>query len=366
MNEKITRQTAQKLYLNDRYTLTKGDCDKQVFHISLKGEGIQYEPGDSLAIFPSHDPELVEKTLVALKLEPTTLVKEPRTEQVMPLKECLSHWCCIRRISPTLAEKIAPNQIPEDPSLKKEFLASFEVWDFCQSYSPALGAQEFVDTLFPILPRFYSIASAKSQVKDEVHLTVATADFETRGQLRRGIGSHFLGRLASIHTTPIFGYVHPSSHFHLPTDLATPMIMVGPGTGVAPFRGFMQERMQHPSARRNWLFFGEKHRHSHFFYEDFWQQLVDHNLLNLTCAFSRDSAEKVYVQHKLLEHSAEVWQWLQEGAIFYVCGDANEMAKAVEQALQTIAAKEGSMDLIQTRQWIKEMRQSGRYRRDVY
>jgi sulfite reductase (NADPH) flavoprotein alpha-component len=202
-------------------------------------------------------------------------------------------------------------------------------------------------------------------VDEEVHLTVANVHYQFNEQDRWGVASDYLARLNEGDTVPVF--IDPNTRFRLPEDSNRDVIMIGPGTGVAPFRAFVQERSVQGGEGRNWLFFGNPHFHSDFLYQTEWQRaLQDGQLQHLDLAFSRDQENKVYVQHRLLEKAAEVYAWIQGGAHIYVCGDANQMAKDVHQTLQEIARQEGGLDADQARSWLEELSAQGRYARDVY
>ena len=218
----------------------------------------------------------------------------------------------------------------------------------------------------PLLPRFYSIANSPLVFPNEIHLTLAYVHYTSNGQIRRGVGSSFLADLSTIEETPIPIYLQPSQHFRLPDDPATPIILVGPGTGIAPYRAFLQERIATQAPGKNWLFFGERNRASDFYYEPFWLELEKLGKIKLDLAFSRDGTQKVYVQHKMYERKKEIWDWLQTGAIFYVCGDASKMAKDVDAMLQTIIEEEGKLHVEDARLYIKKLRSDKKYLTDVY
>ena len=218
----------------------------------------------------------------------------------------------------------------------------------------------------PLLPRFYSIANSSLVFPNEIHLTVAFVSYVSNGRVRKGVGSNFLCTMAIPSITPIPIYLQPSHSFFLPEDPNASIILVGPGTGIAPFRAFLQERIATQAQGRNWLFFGERNRASDFYYEDYWTQLVKEGRLRLDLAFSRDSKEKTYVQHRMYEERKSLWSWLQEGAYFFLCGDAEEMAKDVEAMLQRIVHEEGKLDEEASRQYIRRMRTEKRFRADVY
>ena len=217
-----------------------------------------------------------------------------------------------------------------------------------------------------MLPRFYSIASAQALYPEELHLLVTAVSYQINGHLRHGVATSFLCHDAMIGETPIPLYLQPTRGFSLPPDSHTPIIMVGPGTGVAPFRAFLQERLATQAQGRNWLFFGERHQKSDFYYDVFWVALEKQGRLRLDLAFSRDGKEKIYVQHRMWEKRKDLWAWIEEGAYFYVCGDGKTMARDVEEMLIRIAASEGNLTDEAARQKIKSLRTAKRYRMDVY
>ncbi|HJD44080.1 MAG TPA: assimilatory sulfite reductase (NADPH) flavoprotein subunit, partial [Candidatus Paenalcaligenes intestinipullorum] len=222
-----------------------------------------------------------------------------------------------------------------------------------------------VEALRALAPRMYSIASSQALVDEEVHLTVANVQYDFNDQARWGVASNYLCQLEDGAEVRVF--VDRNSRFKLPTNPATDVIMIGPGTGIAPFRAFVQERSATEATGRNWLFFGNPHFTTDFLYQLEWQHaLEDGALTKMDVAFSRDQPEKIYVQHKLLERATELYEWLQNGAHLYVCGDANHMAKDVHQALQQVAQQVGGLDEDAARQWIDGLAAEGRYARDVY
>ncbi len=230
-----------------------------------------------------------------------------------------------------------------------------------------LGPQDLVQNLSPLLPRLYSIASSHMAHPGEVHFTVSRVRYEVHGRKRVGVASHYLCDMVKEKSTPIPIYLQQTKDFLIPQDNQVPMIMIGPGTGVAPFRAFMQERLarENPSSQ-NWLFFGERHRNCDFFYEEFWQDLINKNMLTVSEAFSRDQEEKIYVQHRLWQMREKVWQWLQNGAHIYVCGDASRMAKDVDQCLQNIIKEALALSDESARRFLADLRKQKRYLRDVY
>lgn len=245
----------------------------------------------------------------------------------------------------------------------KQWLWGRQLPDVLEAFPIKVSAQEFASALKHIQPRLYSIASSPSAHGTEVHLTVSAVRYGVRG--RKGACSTFLADRAIAGSVPIF--VQPSSHFRLPADPATPVIMIGPGTGIAPFRAFLHERQARGATGRNWLFFGERHRGTDFYYQDELEEMrKDGVLTELSLAFSRDQAEKIYVQHRMLEQGAALWSWLQDGAALYVCGDATCMAKDVESALLTIVERHGDLTRETAQDYLKSLAREKRYLRDVY
>jgi sulfite reductase (NADPH) flavoprotein alpha-component len=257
---------------------------------------------------------------------------------------------------------------PENKDDLKPWLEQRHYIDILQEFSSAvLTVQELVDLQRKLMPRLYSIASSPKVSPQGVHLTVAIVRYETLGKKRVGVCSTFMADRVDVDTTPVPVFVS-NSHFGLPEDHADrDIIMVGPGTGIAPFRAFVQERAGNGGSGRNWVFFGDQHEATDFLYADEWKDYVaSGDVAKLDLAWSRDQAEKVYVQDKMREGGAELWKWLEGGAIFYVCGDAKRMAKDVDRALHDIAAEHGGMSEEDAVAFVKQLKKDKRYQRDVY
>lgn len=349
--------------IKSRKLLTLPGSQKMTHHVvlDLGDSGIRYSVGDSIGIFPENHPEVVAKTLQVLKADPSTLVQDKKTGESFTLERFLKTKANLRAISKKLAELGGATDLP------KEEISQYEVWDFMESFIKEIPSpQEFCDSVMPLLPRLYSIASSPILFPNEVHLTVAPVHYKTRGQLRYGVATDFLCYQAEVGKTKFGIYLHPHHGFGLPEDLSINMIMVGPGTGIAPFRAFMQERMAHKSPAGHWIFFGEWNRATDFFYEEEWNTIADAIHLKIDCAFSRDQSEKVYVQHYMKKHSKELFEWLEKGAVLYVCGDAQRMAKDVDQALHEIVKENTSLDDAGVKEYVKTLRTSKRYLRDIY
>jgi sulfite reductase (NADPH) flavoprotein alpha-component len=241
-----------------------------------------------------------------------------------------------------------------------------EVIDFLIEHpSIKWNVQEFVDTLAKLMPRLYSISSSLKAHPNRVHFTIDVVQYESRGRKRKGVCSAFLAERARDVPVPVFPN---TSKFRLPEDPDTPAIMVGPGTGIAPFRAFLQERKAAGAKGKNWLFFGSQHQHCNYFYrEELGKYQSDGFLTRCDCAWSRDQADKAYVQHKMLSSAAELWKWMDgEGAHFFVCGDARRMAKDVDAALRQIIEQQGGKTTDQTNEYVEKLKADKRYKRDVY
>lgn len=364
----INKQNPFLAKIKDRSPLTKSGSTKKTFHVvlNLKNSGIRFKVGDSIAIFGQNDPHLAERILAALNATGDETVTDPRSDSSLTLHSFLIHKANLSRLPSSFLKIVDPNHpLLQDKAALTTYLAAHDPLDFFSSH-PHLPLQEVVNQFAPLLPRFYSVASSLKTHPEEVHLTVSLSTYEHRGETRYGVASHFLCNLAQENITPIPSYVQPTLHFTLPQDTQAPIIMIGPGTGVAPFRAFLHERIALNAPGKNWLFFGERHRAFDFFYEDFWSTLVNENKLRLDLAFSRDHAEKQYVQHKMVEHGLELWNWLQEGAYLYVCGEAKPMANEVEATLYRIFQEHGGLKEVEAKALLKEMRIQKRYLVDVY
>ncbi len=347
--------------IKKRYLLTKPGSTKETYHVvlDLSHSGLKFKVGDSLGIYGDNDPILVQRLIAALKVAPDTLILHPRSGERMTLWSFLLKKAHISRLTAAFLNMVPPIENAE------VYLATHDVLDFLLEFS-GFNLQELVAAFSPLLPRMYSIASSPLMHPNEAHLTVAVSSYEHRGELRYGVASHFLCHLAEVGKTSIPCYVQPAAHFTIPEDDKVPLIMVGPGTGIAPFRGFLQERTIRGSSGKHWLFFGERHRLHDFFYEEYWNGLIQEEKLVLDLAFSRDQESKVYVQHRLYEKGAEIWEWLEQGAHFYVCGEADPMGKDVEATLLRISQEFGGLAEDKARPFLKELRRQKRYLADVY
>lgn len=329
--------------LKDRYCLNPFS-DKATFHLVLdiQGSGFTYSVGDCIGVHPQNPESLVDSLLEALSFSGDETVFDRENS---PLS--LRHFLLTKANLTKITKKLLKAFSKESASTLTELVEN-----------RAIEAQAFVELLLPLLPRYYSIASSMTSVGHEVHLTVGLED--------EGICSSFLCQRVPFGEPSIPIFIHPSRHFFLPPESFTkPIIMIGPGTGVAPFRGFLQERVAR-KAFQNWLFFGERKRELDFYYREEFETLLSLSHLELDCAFSRDQEDKIYVQHKMLEKSKKIWEWLEQGAYLFVCGDATSMAKAVEATLLQIIEKEGQLSQEAAKIFFKQLRQENRFLKDVY
>ena len=363
------------------HDISAADAPKQTRHyeLDLGDSGLEYLPGDSLAVQPQNDPELVAQVLQAQGWSGEEVVTHPKTAAPAPLAQALLEGCLITSAEPKLLEAIVRKSgeghphaallLPENKAALQQHLYGRDTLDLLQEH-PALRLepQEFISLLKKLNIRLYSISSSQRENPRSVHLTIATVRYQSHGRSRSGVCSTFLAERIEVGRSVVPVFVNSGKGFRLPEpDEETPIIMVGPGTGIAPFRAFLQERRATAARGRAWLSFGEVSERSCFFYrEEFEQHLRDGSLHQLTTAWSRDQAQKIYVQHRMLEQGAQLWQWLQQGAIVYVCGDASRMAADVDAALHQIVAQHGGMDAESAAAWMQNLRDAKRYRRDVY
>lgn len=359
---------AAELLVNLKLNGAGSSKETRLFALGLGDSGLSYQAGDALGVWPKNCPDLVEEVLTLTRLDGEQPVNVARVGD-MPLREALgSHFEIARPSQEALALIAERSHSDELKALLGERRAELGNWlwdrqlaDVLHCFPASYGAEELLGSLRRLQPRLYSIASSPKAHPDEVHLTVAAVRYGKR----KGVASTFLADRAQGGEVPVF--VQRSKHFRPPADGDAPMVMIGPGTGVAPFRGFLQERRMRGDKGRNWLFFGEQHEASDFYYRDELQEMQRDGLLTrLSLAFSRDQAQKVYVQERIRENGAELWRWLDEGASLYVCGDASRMAKDVDQALRGVARDHGGLDEERAVEFIRGLAEQKRYLRDVY
>ena len=362
-----------KLRTNRKLTAEGSAKDTRHFEIDLAGSGVAYEVGDSLGVFPTNNPALVQELLSLLGFSGEESVVDTNGQPVT-LREALTRFYVITEMDKKLLAAIAEKDpaaakftamvTPEGKADLDAYLWGREVSDALLEYPAAkFTAEEFVKCLRKLQPRLYSIASSQKAHTTEVHLTVAAVRYESNGRKREGVCSTFLADRAE--TVPVF--VHTAKHFRVPEDLSTHVIMVGPGTGIAPFMAFLQERKVSGATGKNWLFFGDQKAATDFLYREELETWHQEGVLHkLSTAFSRDQAEKIYVQHRMLEAAEELYSWLEQGAYFYICGDASRMAKDVDAALHQVVEKAGGKSPEEAAAYVEELKKSKRYRKDVY
>jgi len=355
--------------------LNKAGSGKEVRHyeIALNGSGLTYEAGDALGVVPVNCPELVDDILATLKAKPEENVKFG--DNIMSLREALMHHLDINKPSQEMLAAVAKTVpqselatllAPEKREDLKQWLWGRQVIDLLGILPAPMPVSEFVPLLKKLAPRLYSISSSPKAHPGEVHLTVGAVRYESHGRERKGVASTFLAdRVGDAEFVKVF--VQPSHGFKPPTNGDLPMIMVGPGTGIAPFRAFLEERLATGATGKNWLFFGDQKKDTDFLYEELltgWQK--DGFLTRLDLAFSRDQEKKIYVQDRMLEKATELWAWLEAGGHFYVCGDASRMAKDVDAALHQIAETAGGKTVDAAKAYVAKLKSDKRYQRDVY
>lgn len=355
--------------------LTGEGSPKETIHIeySLDGAGMVYIAGDALAVIPANDHALVDTLINKLGLSPDAQVTTPEGETAS-LKDALVNNYDITNVNKALLTKWAAASgsqelealLNGDKKALNNFLWGRDVLDLATEYPVSFdSAEAFVGILKKIMPRLYSIASSPNAHPEEVHLCVGAVRYTARDRQRGGVCSTYMAdRLQPGHTARVF--IHTNKNFRLPEDGNTPIIMVGPGTGIAPFRAFWEERIASGDKGGNWLFFGNPYKATDFCYEDELNKLTAAGKLKLSVAWSRDQEKKVYVQHLMVQEGEELWKWLENGACFYVCGDASRMAKDVDAALHEVIQTWGRKSPEEAAEYVADMKEHRRYQRDVY
>ena len=364
-----------KLTVNRVLSTPESEKETRHFEIDLTGWGLSFEPGDSVAVYPTNDPKLVDDILRALGAkgdEPVTAAKMQK-----PLREALLKDFSITQPTPKFLKAIAERASaapmltellhPDRKHDLENYLWGSEVIDFLVDHPSAkFEPEEFVTLLTKLQPRLYSVASSLRAFPDQVHFIVDVIRYESHGRVRGGVCTTFLAERAEKVPVPV--YPSSAKHFHMPENPDTPLIMIGPGTGVAPFRAFLQDRHATGAKGKTWLFFGAQREKCDYAYKEDWENFLRNGVLTkLDCAWSRDQAHKIYVQHKMLEHAAEIWKWIDgEGGQFFVCGDAKRMAKDVDAALRKIVQEQGNKSVDEANAYVEQLKNDKRYKRDVY
>ena len=378
MSGELKQNFTGRHLINVKLTGPGSEKDTRHHEIAIVDSAATYLPGDALGVNAQNQPALVDAIVKALGATGDEPVPGPNGAN-LPLHEALTDVYNLttpsRRLFEVLiahgATDLAPLLDKANAEKLKEYLNGWnqahDVLDLLEEYPAARPTPvELVETLRKTLPRLYSIASSAKAHPGRVHLLVVSVRYTIRGRVREGICSTWLADRWPLDATATMYLQNQQKHFAMPADAATSMIMVGPGTGLAPFRAFVQERRTLGAPGKNWLFFGEQRRASDFFYEDELTGYVRDGTLRLDAAFSRDQAHKVYVQHKMQEHARDIWAWLEDGAEFFVCGDKERMAADVDRQLHQIVESEGGRTPDQAKEYVEDLRRTRRYKRDVY
>ncbi len=353
--------------------ITGRHSEKDIRHIEidLEGSGLGYLPGDALGVWFKNDEELVNDLLALLEMDPAATVHvhdEPK-----PVKEALTETFELTLLHPAFVTDYAElcgneklRTIAAETESLRDYVETRQIIDVIREFPAAVDAEAFVGLLRKLTPRLYSIASSQAEVEEEVHLTIGVVEYEAHGHYHLGGASGYLGHRLK-EGEDVLVYVESNDNFRLPADGSKPVIMIGPGTGIAPFRAFVQERAAREAPGENWLFFGNPHFTEDFLYQTEWQEfMADGVLTKVDLAFSRDQAGKVYVQHRIAEQANELWNWIQRGAHIYVCGDESRMARDVHQALLDIVQEKGGYSAEEAEEYLVQLRKDGRYQKDVY
>ncbi|WP_392564404.1 assimilatory sulfite reductase (NADPH) flavoprotein subunit [Orbus wheelerorum] len=372
-NSQYNRENPFMAMVNVNQKITASHSDRDIRHIELdlSDSGILYQAGDTLGVWYENSPALVEELLSLMPFDSEVDV-ELHGERYR-LKQVLIEKIELTQNTPVIISKyaqlIANSQLLaliSDKTALRDFAQTTPIIDMISRYQGEFSAQALIDILRPLTPRLYSIASAQDEVGDEAHLTVNVVQYLIDDKKRTGGASYFLAEQIP-EQSQIKVFIEPNDNFRLPSDNGLPIIMIAAGSGIAPFRAFMQQRASEAASGENWLLFGNPHFTADFLYQIEWQSyLKDGVLSRIDLAWSRDQAQKVYVQDKLLAQGVDIWQWLQRGAYLYVCGDANNMAKAVNTVLLQIIMQQGQYNEEQANNYLDELRSNKRYQRDIY
>ncbi|WP_199170436.1 assimilatory sulfite reductase (NADPH) flavoprotein subunit [Sporosarcina sp. P26b] len=374
----FSRTNPFKAEVLENINLNGRGSNKETRHveISLEGSGLTYEPGDSVGIFPTNNPDLIDEIIRLGNWNAEETVEINSQGERRALRIALLNHLEITVVTKPLLEKLSNYSESEELKriIKKEHAEEFRAYvdgrdllDALKDFGPVEASeQQLVGILRKLPARLYSIASSLEANPEEVHLTIGVVRYEAHGRDRQGVCSiQCAENLEPGDTLPI--YIHKNDNFRLPANSQTPIVMIGPGTGIAPFRSFIEERSETGAEGKSWLFFGDQHYVTDFYYQTEWQNYVkDGALTRLDVAFSRDTDEKVYVQHRMKQASQELYQWIEEGAVIYVCGDEQNMAKDVHATLLEILQQEGGKSLEEAEAFVTQLVQEKRYQRDVY
>ncbi len=370
--EAATRQNPAVAELLERVNLNGRGSGKKTYHIELgiQTENVQYLPGDSLGIWPKNDPRLVELIIQKAKLNPAKSIQWKNEE--LSLQAALFDKFELASLNLDTLRKYHAltghkklNELIQDAQKVRSYLYGNDILDLITDFPHGLNEEELTACLRDLQPRLYSIASSQRVYEDEVHLAISKVFYKNKNRDHHGACSTYIGEIFP-ESSPIDFFIDANDSFRLPAD-DKDIIMIGPGTGIAPFRAFMQEREASGAKGKNWLFFGDRHFTTDFLYQVEWQKWYKNGLLSdISLAFSRDSDKKVYVQHKILEKQKDFYKWIKNGAVIYVCGDKSAMAPDVENAIAEVVHKQGGLKADKAQEYVKNLKRERRYFADVY
>lgn len=371
--KKYTRKSPLETNILTNQKITGRNSEKDIRHIeiNLEESGLKYTPGDSLGVWFKNDEILAHKILSCLKIDVNEIIFSKENEPLTIL-DALIYEFEITQLHPGFVKKYAELtnnselvDISNDKEKLNNFISNKQIIDLIIEYPSTISSRQLKDLLRKLTPRLYSIASSQNEVEDEVHLTVGVVQYQELGFLHTGAASGFLQRTSPNDKVKI--YVESNDRFRLPENPNTPIIMIGPGTGIAPFRAFLQERAALNAKGKNWLFFGNPYFSDDFLYQTEWQDYLEEEVLEkISLAFSRDQKDKIYVQHRLLENAEEIFNWISDGAHIYICGDESRMAKDVHKALIRIISDNKKINESEAEEFLREMQKQGKYQKDVY
>jgi len=349
--------------IKSRKLLNKGSAKKTYLVVlDIKKSNITYEPGDSIALIPENDAEIVNLTIQHMHANPNEEIIDPITKKKIKLFDFLLKKANINKATPkfiNLFTKASSAQI-------QNLILSHHIWDILSQFpNHNISAQDICNNMLSLQPRLYSAASSINMHPHEIYLLITHVSYELSKIKRNGVATEYICHKAERIKTPIPIYIQKAHFFHLTKDNNQPIIMIGAGCGIAPYKAFLEERYLNNAKGDNWLFFGERYSDKDFYFKDFFQDLVDKNFLRLTTAFSRDQKDKIYVQDRVLENGPDIWQWLHSNAIIYICGNV-KMAKDVEKTLLKIFVEEGNLSIENAGNFLKKITKEKRYLKDVY
>ncbi len=348
-----------------RKLLNKEGSSKKSYHLilDLKGSNISYEPGDSVAILVENDPRIVDLTINYMKANPMQEIINPQNNEKIKLVDFLTKKANISKANFNFI-KLFDKKLKNDEI--KSLITNHHIWDILKLFPKhKVSAIDMCKNMMPLLPRLYSICSSLKMFPNEMHLLITHVSYELGGIKRNGVATEYLCNLAKVLKSKIPIYIQPSHGFKLTKDPNRSIIMISAGCGVAPFRAFLEERYITKANGNNWLFFGERNSKTDFYFEDFFKDLEEKNLLRLTTAFSRDQKDKIYIQDKLMDNASDVWQWIHLGSLIYICGGIN-MGREVDKTFQDIFIQEGNLSHKESRALFKSLIKEKRYLKDVY